>query len=82
MDTGAYRSITNHALGCLHLPSYSAGHQRVYQYLGVPLAVEKVDGPSESHTFLGIVLDTKNMEVHLPQDELHRTCVSKLGTGG
>ena len=27
--------------------------------LGVPLAIEKVEGPSTSLTFLGIVLDTK-----------------------
>ena len=31
-------------------------------HLGVPLAVEKVEGPSTSLTFLGIVLDTVRME--------------------
>ena len=41
------------------------------QHLGVPLAVKKVEGPSELLTFLSIVLDTKNMEARLPQDKLH-----------
>jgi len=37
---------------------------------GVPLAIEKVEGPSISLTFLGIVLDTKRMEARLPDDKL------------
>ena len=37
----------------------------VCQHLGVPLALEKVEGPSKSLTFLGILLDTENMEAHL-----------------
>jgi len=44
----------------------------VCHYLGVPLAVEKVEGPSTSLTFLGIVLDTVRMEARLPTDKLHR----------
>ena len=40
--------------------------------LGVPLALEKVEGPSTSLTFLGIVLDTVRMEACLPTDKLHR----------
>ena len=40
--------------------------------LGVPLAIEKIEGPSTSLTFLGIVLDTERMEASLPQDKLHR----------
>jgi len=40
------------------------------QPLGVPLALEKVEGPSESLMFLGILLDTKNMEAHLPLQKL------------
>ena len=42
----------------------------VCQHLGVPLAVEKVEGPSESLTFLGILLDSKIMEAHLPLEKL------------
>ena len=40
--------------------------------LGVPLASEKIEGPSTSLTFLGITLDTANMEIRLPQDKLLR----------
>jgi len=40
-------------------------------HLGVPLAVEKVEGPSTLLTFLGIVLDTVRMEARLPTDKLH-----------
>ena len=32
--------------------------------LGIPLAVEKIEGPSTSLTFLGITLDTEQMEEH------------------
>ena len=39
-------------------------------HLGVPLALEKVEGPSTSLTFLGIVLDTARMEARLPTDKL------------
>jgi len=41
-------------------------------HLGVPLAVEKVECPSTSLTFLGIVLDTVRMEARLPIDKLRR----------
>jgi len=42
----------------------------VCQHLGVPLALEKVEGPSKTITFLGILLDTEKMEAHLPADKL------------
>ena len=42
----------------------------IYNYLGVPLALEKVEGPSTALPFLGIVLDTKKMEARLPEDKL------------
>ena len=38
--------------------------------LGVPLALEKVEGPSTTISFLGIVLDTVCMEIRLPVDKL------------
>ena len=41
-------------------------------YLEVPFAIEKVEGPSTSLTFLGIVLDTKRMEARPPDYKLHR----------
>jgi len=34
--------------------------------------LEKVEGPTQSLTFLGIVLDTKNMEACLPHEKLQR----------
>ena len=40
--------------------------------LGVPLAPNKMEGPSTSLTFLGITLDTANMEIKLPEDKMLR----------
>ena len=46
--------------------------QRFYQELGIPLASDKLVGPSHSLTFLflGIELDTVRMEARLPEDKL------------
>ena len=41
--------------------------------LGVPLAMEKLEGPTECLTFLGIELDTTAGVLRLPQDKLDRT---------
>jgi len=43
---------------------------QICDYLGVPLALEKVDGPLTTLPFLGIVLDTTRMEARLPEDKL------------
>ena len=43
---------------------------RWYSELGVPLAPNKVEGPSTTLTFLGIILDTQRMEIRLPQEKL------------
>ena len=40
--------------------------------LGVPLAAEKVEGPSTTLTFLGITIDTVKMEISLPGPKLSR----------
>ena len=45
---------------------------RICSYLGVPLALEKVEGPSTVLPFLGIVLDTTRMEARLPDEKLTR----------
>jgi len=37
----------------------------VCYYLGIPLAIEPLEGPSTSLTFLGIILDTERMEARL-----------------
>ena len=47
--------------------------------LGIPLASEKIEGPSTCLTFLGITLDTARMKFRLPQDKLLRIKES-LGT--
>ena len=38
--------------------------------LGVPFALEKLEGPSTCLTFLGITLDTRRMEIRLPEEKL------------
>lgn len=40
--------------------------------LGIPLALEKVEGPSTILEFLGILLDTTRMEARLPPEKLAR----------
>ena len=40
--------------------------------LGIPLASEKIEGPSEYLTFLGITLDTQLMQARLPDKKLIR----------
>lgn len=42
------------------------------QDLGIPLAPEKTVGPSQTITFLGIEIDSVNMELRLPQDKLEK----------
>ena len=41
--------------------------------LGIPLAEDKLEGPSTSITFLGIVIDTSKSEIRLPEEKLQRT---------
>ena len=40
--------------------------------LGIPLALEKVEGHSTTLEFLGILLDTERMEARLPAEKLTR----------
>ena len=40
--------------------------------LGIPLATEKLEGPSIPLTILGIILDTHRMEICLSKDKLQR----------
>ena len=42
--------------------------------LGVPLALGKIEGPCITLSFLGIVLDSVEMETRLPQDKLEQMC--------
>ena len=49
-------------------------HKEHLQSLGIPLAAEKVEGPSTISTFLGIMIDTVKMEISLPDPKLLRIC--------
>ena len=50
--------------------AYLSVLQRVCQELGVPLAPEKQNGPTEVLTFLGIEIDTIRQELQLPMEKL------------
>ena len=41
-----------------------------FKQIGVPLAEEKLEGPSTSISFLGTVLDSEQLEARLPDDKL------------
>lgn len=45
---------------------------RLCQFLGVPIAVHKTEGPGTVLIFLGIELDTTAMEIRLPKEKLER----------
>ena len=53
-------------------------------HVGLPLAIEKCEGPSTRLTFLGIVIDTVRMELQLPLDKIERRrfCSIKCKIGG
>jgi len=44
----------------------------IAKYLGIPLEMDEVEGPSHCLTFHGIVLDTKKMQARLLDDKLCR----------
>ena len=46
--------------------------QAVCRQLGVPLAMHKLEGPSNALVFLGIMVDTVAMELRLPSERLGR----------
>ena len=41
--------------------------------LAIPIAAEKVEGPTTCLSFLGIEMDTVKWQLRLPQEKLHRT---------
>ena len=45
---------------------------RLCKDLGVPLASEKLEGPTTSLSFLRLILETDRMEIRLPEDKLYR----------
>ena len=44
--------------------------KQVFAWLGVPLAFEKITGPTTSLVFLGIMIGTITMAVSLPSEKL------------
>ena len=50
-----------------------------YDALGIPIATEKLEGPSTTLTFLGIELDTEAMRMCLPREKLERLVASIRG---
>ena len=44
--------------------------REVFARLGIPLAPEKIEGPTSRLTFLGIEIDSETMSLRLPQDKL------------
>lgn len=43
---------------------------QAFQWLGVPLATEKLEGPLQQITYLGIEIDSLNFTIRLPADKL------------
>ena len=53
----------------------------MFQYLlGIPVTSEKLEGPTTTLTFLGIVLNTSAQQLYLPLDKLTRLSRSWLST--
>ncbi|XP_021339760.1 uncharacterized protein LOC110440977 [Mizuhopecten yessoensis] len=44
----------------------------IFNRLGIPMAKHKTSGPNTVMEYLGIVLDSENMEARLPEDKLDR----------
>ena len=42
----------------------------MWEYLGVPLAIDKLEGPSQVITYLGIEIDSREMTARLPSEKL------------
>ena len=56
---------------------HSSMHKLVvdcWKHLGVPLAQEKSEKPTSCLTFLGIEVDTEQMQLHLPAEKLQKAC--------
>eukprot|EP00731_Ephydatia_muelleri_P013586 Em0007g896a len=43
---------------------------RVCERLGIPVALDKLEGPATTITFLGITIDTTLQQLRLPSDKL------------
>ncbi|KAL5509653.1 hypothetical protein EMCRGX_G005053 [Ephydatia muelleri] len=55
---------------------------RVCEKLGIPVALDKLEGPATTITFLGITIDTTLQQLRLPPDKLQEmTLMSKFWLG-
>ena len=52
------------------MPAKPEHFHRMVQRAGSSFPPNKVEGPSTTLTFLGIILDTQCMEIRLPQEKL------------
>ena len=52
------------------MPTKPEHFHRMVQRAGSSFPPNKVEGPSTTLTFLGIILDTQCMEIRLPQEKL------------
>ena len=43
---------------------------QAFKDLGVPLAIEKIEGPVTLLVYLGIVINSLNMTIEVPEDKL------------
>ena len=59
-----------HTKECENNLQHVALIQQICAWLGFPLKVEKMEGPTEILIFLGILIDTLRMELRLPQEKL------------
>lgn len=55
------------SLGCAHS---LASLLHTFERLGVSVAMHKLEGPATNTTFLGIQIDTRAMQLSLPQEKL------------
>jgi len=51
----------------------------LWEKLGVPMELSKLEGPSQSLQFLGIEVDTTSLQLRLPEDKLERLKAELLG---
>ena len=54
---------------------------RICEELGVPLAPDKIEGPAQRITFLGIEIDTVSMRVQLPPEKIKKLKEKLEGVG-
>ena len=52
----------------------------ICEELGVPLAHEKTEGPSQTITFLGLEIDTLRQEIRVPEGKVQKICAQNQQT--